>query len=197
MNQGNDERLARLIADARAGDDRAFETLVRRCYDRIYRWALVRTGAPDDADDVAQETLMRMYRYLATYDGRARFTTWLYRLVANAAADLHRDRARRARGRRDYQRHGPVAIAGPVDPDRPAIDEARALARLEAFLGVLSDRQRQAFDLVDLQGYSPAEAAEMLELEPGTVRTHLFRARRTIRRRMLEEHPELVEGYGP
>jgi RNA polymerase sigma-70 factor (ECF subfamily) len=61
----------------------------------------------------------------------------------------------------------------------------------------LSERQREVFDLVDLQGFASAEVSEMLGLEAVTVRSHLFRARKTIRKKILESAPELVEGYGP
>jgi RNA polymerase sigma factor (sigma-70 family) len=60
----------------------------------------------------------------------------------------------------------------------------------------LSDRQREVFDLVDLQGIAAVEVGAMLGMEPVTVRSHLFRARRAIRKRILESHPELVEDYG-
>lgn len=194
---GQDESLEELIEEARAGPGRAgpFERLVDRFYGRIWRWALARTGHPDDADDVTQEVLVRLYRGLASYEGDARFTTWLYALVRNAAVDLHRQQARRDAKRRDLARRQRVrsAAAGGAG----GVDDERAVALVGAFLTELSDRQREAFDLVDLQGHTPTEAAELMGLDPVTVRTHLFRARRAIRGRILESHPELVEGYGP
>jgi RNA polymerase sigma factor (sigma-70 family) len=60
----------------------------------------------------------------------------------------------------------------------------------------LSDRQREVFDLVDLQGFSTVEVSAMLKMEPVTVRSHLFRARKAIRKKILDNYPELVEGYG-
>ena len=67
---------------------------------------------------------------------------------------------------------------------------------MKTFLEELSERQREIFDLCDLQGFGAVEVSVMLGMEPVTVRSHLFRARKTIRKRILEGHPELVEGYG-
>jgi RNA polymerase sigma-70 factor (ECF subfamily) len=187
--------LAPLIERARAGDEAAFERLVRRHYERIHRWSLTWMGDPDDADDVTQEALVRLHRSLETYDGRARFTTWLYRVVRNVALDARRSQTRLRRRRRNLARRTPEASEEPVGVGR-IVDE-RAVALVRVFFDELSDRQREAFDLVDLQGHTTVEAAEMMDVDPVTVRTHVFRARRILRSRMLEEHPELVGHRGP
>jgi RNA polymerase sigma-70 factor (ECF subfamily) len=75
----------------------AFEDLVRRHYEQIFRWALARTGDRDEADDVTQETLVRLHRHIGGFDGRSAFNTWLYQVTRSAAADLHRKRTRRER----------------------------------------------------------------------------------------------------
>ena len=183
-----------LIRGARAGDGTAFEDLVRRYYGQIYRWAVARTGDRDDAEDVTQETLLRLHRHLSSFDSRSRFSTWLYQVTRSAAADLHRKRARRERLALRVKRHTPVA----VDPrgDEVVTDERRASDLVKTFLEELSERQREVFDLVDLQGFSTVEVSEMLRMEPVTVRSHLFRARKAIRKKILAARPELVEGYG-
>ena len=77
-----------------------------------------------------------------------------------------------------------------------SIDRNQLLEIVRSFFRELSDRQREVFDLVDLQGYRPTEAAEMLGIDAATARTHLLRARRTIRGRILDHYPELLEGAG-
>lgn len=190
-----EEGIDALVRRAQAGDVAAFERLARRFYERIHRWALAKTGDPDDADDVTQEALVRLHRHIGKFDSRSAFTTWLYRVTGSAAADLHRKRSRRLRlaekanGEAGPQSHDPR--------DRGADrDERRAADLVRTFLEELSERQREVFDLCDLQGFAPAEVSRMLDLEPVTVRSHLFRARAAIRERILESHPELVEGYG-
>jgi RNA polymerase sigma-70 factor (ECF subfamily) len=183
-----------LIRGAQAGEAKAFNDLVRRYYEQIYRWAVARTGDRDDAEDVTQETLMRLHRHLSDFDGRSRFSTWLYQVTRSAAADLHRKRTRRAR-LLSKVRGEPPAVTNPREAEA-ATDEKRASGLVKAFLEKLSDRQREVFDLVDLQGHSTVEVSAMLKMEPVTVRSHLFRARKAIRRKMLESSPELVEDYG-
>jgi len=190
-----DESLSALIRGAKAGDEAAFEGLVRRHYDQIYRWALARTGDRDEAEDVTQETLVRLHRHLGGFDGRSAFNTWLYQVTRSAAADLHRKRTRRARLALKVKQES-TAVA--IDPreDEETTDERRASDLVKAFLEKLSERQREIFDLVDLQGFSTVEVSAMLKMEPVTVRSHLFRARKAIRGKILESHPELVKGYG-
>ncbi len=191
-----DEGVSRLIQGARAGDDEAFEQLVRRFYGQIHRWALARTGDRDDADDVTQEVLVRLHRHLGGFDGRSRFTTWLYQVTRSAAADLHRKRTRRERLVRTARLGlGGAEVVNPRGSETKA-DLDRASGLVAVFLDELSDRQREVFDLVDLQGFAPAEVGAMLGMEPVTVRSHLFRARRSIRKKVLESYPELVEDYG-
>ncbi len=186
--------VAPLIARARGGDTAAFTELVRSCRSLIYRWSVVAIGDPDDAEDVTQEVLVRLHGNLERYRTGSRFTSWLFRITRNAATDRLRSRRRQHR----LLEEGRVihaATTGESPADRVMHDEIERILR--SFLEALPGRQRQALDLIDIQGHSPAEAATMLGLDAGTVRTHLHRARRTLRSRLLEEHPELLEGLAP
>ncbi len=190
----SDESVSTLVRKAQAGDESAFERLVRLYYERVHRWALAKTGDRDDADDVAQEALLRMHRGLANFDGRSRFTTWMYQVTRSAAADLHRRRSRRRR--LGAQLEARTLGESQEAPPEGELDHRRVAGLVRAFLEELSERQREVFDLIDLQGFGSSEVGAMLGMEPVTVRSHLLRARRAIRARILESHPELVEGYG-
>ncbi|HSU12977.1 RNA polymerase sigma factor [Longimicrobium sp.] len=186
------EPLDALAARARTGDEGAFAALANAVRDQVRRWALVRTGDPDDAEDVAQNVVIRLHRSLAAFEGRSRFATWLYRLTANAATEMARGHARRTR------LHDAAAVdhagASPAMADRIGeMENARMAALVRGFFAELPGRQREVFDLVDLQGHTPAEAAEMLEIEQSTARVHLLRARRAIRERILAAHPTLMD----
>jgi RNA polymerase sigma-70 factor (ECF subfamily) len=183
--------VAPLIARARRGDTAAFTELARSCRSLIYRWSVVAIGDPDDAEDITQEVLVRLHRSLTGYRPGSRFTSWLYRITRNAATDRLRSRRRQYRLLEDG-RLMHTATTGESPADRVMHDETERILR--SFLEALPGRQRQALDLVDIQGHSPAEAAAMLGLDAGTVRTHLHRARRALRSRLLDEHPELLEG---
>jgi RNA polymerase sigma-70 factor (ECF subfamily) len=190
-----DESLSALVRSAQAGDESAFERLVRRYYGQVHRWALARTGDRDDADDVTQEVLVRLHRNIGSYDGRSQFTTWLYQVTRRSAADLHRKRARRERLALRVRQETPAATDDPRGKEETT-DEKRASGLVKTFLKELSERQREIFALCDLQGFGPVEVGAMLGMEPVTVRSHLFRARKAIRKKILERVPELVEGYG-
>ncbi len=184
-----------LVRRAQDGDPRAFEELARAAYGRIHRWALVRTGDRDDAEDVAQAVLIQVFRKLNTYAGQSAFFSWLYRVTGNVAGELERRRSVESRGRRRFL----MLVSGVRTPESSIVAdiekrEMRDLVR--AFFEELPPRQREIFDLVDLQGFTPAEVADMLNMNPNTVRANLLKARRVLRRRMLARDPSYAEEFG-
>lgn len=203
-----EDELTPLVRDAREGGRAAFDRLAARCLGRIRRWALGVVGDPDEADDVTQATLLRLHRYLDTYDGSGSFEAWLYRVTRNAALDLvdtRRDaavsldegRTSEAIGCTDRPAGSPAnSPGGSRDGPLRHLYAEELVGLVKTFYERLPPRQRQVFDLADLQGHAPAEIAEMLDMNPSTVRANLFRARKTIRTRILRDHPELEEGYG-
>ena len=181
-----------LVASARAGDEAALRALIRGAYPLVRRWSLVHLGDVVEADDLTQDVIVQMIQKLERFDGTSRFQTWLYAVTRNAARDRLRARGRRARAELDPRTWEALLPDAPSDPSQ--VGEVTLLRQsLEAFLRDLPDRQREILDLVDLQGMSAAEAAELMGIEPTTVRVHLFRARRHLRTRILEVRPELAE----
>lgn len=179
---------------ARGGNADAFERLVRRVEPLVRRWALVRTADPTRAEELVQNVLLRAHEHLSEFRGESRLESWLYRITMNEAVTLERIRGPSSVPLEALP-EGPV-LAGEDAGDRIDALYARDVVGLvRAFFGELPHRQRQVFDMVDLQGHAPAEVAAILELSPSTVRVTLLRARRTIRARILELHPELEEGY--
>ena len=190
------ESIEPLAERVRRGDVAAYAEVARSCRSLIYRWSVVATGDPDDAEDITQDVLVRLQAGLRRYRTGSRFTTWLYRIVQNAVADRARRRQRRLRLVQERAAMTETMSQGyGSDPTGPVLrHEAGTIVR--DFLDALPARQRQVLDLVDLQEHSPGEAAEMLGLDAGTVRAHLHRARRTLRSRIVERYPELAEGTG-
>jgi RNA polymerase sigma-70 factor (ECF subfamily) len=146
--------------------------LLRRHQDRVYAVCRRLAGNDADAADAAQEALITVVRRLDRYDGRARFTTWLYRVVTNACLDELRRRGRRPTPVDDEVLTADRAAAGPsIDgavADRLDIDQA---------LSQLAPEFRAPVVLRDLCGLDYAEFAEVLELAPGTVRSRISRGR--------------------
>jgi RNA polymerase sigma-70 factor (ECF subfamily) len=198
---GDLDALARAAGD---GDAAAFERLVRSIHRTVYRWALVRVGDADDAEDVTQRVFLKLHSSLGGWEGRSRFTTWLYRITANESASWRRKIVRRARwvvrssapdgsaeggpDGRDTGWAGVVAAPGVVEAERRELAQV-AVARFRE----LPSRQRQVMDLVDFQGHAPSDVAEMLQMNPNTVRANLFKARRSLREKILETHPDAGE----
>ena len=184
---------AALVIRASAGDPEAFRLLVRRFQETIFRWALGTTGDRDDADDVTQQVLLKVYHHLGALREGGHLRTWLFRVTHNTALELHRTRGRRtaALDRELLLTPGERVALQPADH----VDLERTMTLVDYYFHELPDRQRLIFDLVDLQGYTPIEIAEMLDMEPVTVRANLCKARRAIRTRILRDHPELAETF--
>jgi RNA polymerase sigma-70 factor, ECF subfamily len=154
-----------------AGDPDAFAELVRRHRDRLWAVALRTLGDPEDAADAVQNALVSAFRGAASYRGEAAVTTWLHRIVVNACLDLVRRRRTRQADPlpEDESRH-------PAEPGDPIADRITAL-EVEQALGTLPVEQRAALVLVDVQGYSVAEAAAILDCAEGTVKSRCSRGR--------------------
>lgn len=164
-----------LVARARADDPAAFEELVRRHRDRIYRVALRVCRHPADAEDVTQEAIVRAWRALGTFRGEAAFTTWLYRIVTNLALN-------RVSRRREHATERIPEPAGPgeaLDPARRAEDRERLDAALAA-LDTLTAEQRACYVLRELEGLSYDELAEVLDISVASVKGRLYRARQDL-----------------
>lgn len=159
-----------LLADHVNGDPEAFGEIVRRNRDRLWSVAFRTLADREEAADAVQEALLSAYRGAASFRGDAAVTTWLHRIVVNACLD----RVRRQAARRTVPL--PADDRGQADPhDQMAdsdvsTDVFRALARLPA-------EQRAALVLVDVQGYPVQDAAEILQVPVGTVKSRCARGR--------------------
>lgn len=180
----SDREILDLAERAGKGERGTREKLAGALRPLVCRWALVMTGDPDDAEDVAQVVLMRALNSIASFDGRSRVTTWVYRITRNASLD--HQRAKRQEQRLAEKAEWLTAARTP-QPDDPLdeIEMKRTLRLIQALVTELPMMQREVFDLVDLQGLRPGEAARLLQMNPNTLRVHLFRARRRMRKEML------------
>lgn len=161
-----------LVATARDGDLDAFETLVRQHTKAVYAHALRFFGEPNAAEDVVQEVFIKVYRSLDTFDDRARFSTWLYRVTRNVCLDQVRA------GRRRPVPVDPFEITATAPGD---LSDAVALSSsLEQAIRALAPEDRDAFSAIALFELSYPEAAEALGVPVGTVKSRVFRARRAL-----------------
>ena len=185
-----DDILGALVAGATQGSSGAFTELASRVRSRVRDWAARVVHDDDDADDVAQQVLLKLHMRLREFEGRSRFTTWLYRMTLNTALNRLRVDRRRANL---LLRITPQSTT--VTPETDVRESDRIAALVRACLDELSHRERQVFEMADLKGVATGEIAAKLNLEPVSVRAALSRARKRIRLRMMEQHRYLLEEY--
>lgn len=167
-----DERI--LLAAARDGDLDAFEALVRRHQDAVYRVALRILGSEADAEDVVQETFIRAWRSLGRFRGESAFGTWLYRIATRRCLDLVASRRPT-----DELRDRGVEAPGGVQED------AEQRGRLEAVMRVIAalpPDQRVALVLREFEGLPYEQVAEVLDTTVAAVKGRIHRARLTVLR---------------
>jgi RNA polymerase sigma-70 factor (ECF subfamily) len=155
------------VRRARAGDPVAFEELVRAHQADVYRLALHLVRDRPTAEDVTQEAFLHAYKSLRRFRGQSRFSTWLYRITRNCAVDAIR---RRERQRRLAER----AVEEHPEPD-PSLRAA-----LSSALDGLPSELREGFVLIEVFGLSYREAAQILGVFPGTLKSRMYRARHLL-----------------
>lgn len=165
-----------LATSAARGDRAALEALLARHADRVVAICRRVLTDPDDALDASQEALIAVARGIARFDGRARFTTWLYRVATNAALDEARRRGRRPRTRGEV----PEQPAGGPPLDTAVADRLD----VDAALSSIPPEFRAAVALRDLAGLDYAEIASVLGVPPGTVRSRIARGRAALADRL-------------
>ncbi|MCG5054845.1 MAG: sigma-70 family RNA polymerase sigma factor [Myxococcales bacterium] len=181
-----------LVEKAKTGDFSAFETLVQRHQERVYRLALRMTGGESDAQEVVQDALLSAWRNLAKFEGKAQFGSWLYRIAANAALMLLRSRRRHPQvsmedikldGADEPGPNGFGSGAGDDWSKRPddQLQSTELRSAIQSAVDELPEASRAVFLVRDVEGLSTEETAEMLGLSVPAVKTRLHRARLALR----------------
>ncbi len=165
----------RLVERVQNGDLGAFDALVRRYMRRGFSVAFRILGQREDAEDLVQDAFLAALQGIDGFQPGRPFGPWFYRIVVNRAYN-----ARKARGRRDAEE---IPEAFEASSPSPELDAERAdlRRRLAEAMASLTERQRTIVQLFELEGFSGAEIAEVLEVAAGTVRWDLHRARKTLR----------------
>jgi len=186
VGEASDDALVARIAD---GDEPAWAELTRRHLGGLvgYAWHMLRDRA--EAEDVAQETLVRLMRKAETWEpGGAQVKTWMYRVAINMCID--RQRARRTTSLDVLaEQSDPLAGGAKIERDH-ALKKAVGSA-----LDDLPPRQKQALTLVHYQGFSQQEAADALEISVEAVESLLARARRTLKKTLKDLADDLLEDW--
>jgi RNA polymerase sigma-70 factor (ECF subfamily) len=155
----------RTLNRARRGDLGAFEELVRAYQADVWRFAYHFTRDRALAEDVTQEAFLRAFRFLGSFRGDAKFTSWLFRIARNCAMDT-------IRARKVHLEREPPAPTAATDP--------HARIELQTALDAVSDEHREPFLLIEVFGLSYREAADVLGVREGTIKSRMHRARKAM-----------------
>ncbi len=191
-----------LVDRIKSGDYQAFESLVNRYENKVYRLAIRMLRNPEDAEDALQETFLQVYRGLKSFEGRSTFSTWLFRLATNVCLMKIRHRGTepaRMLPLEDYlPRHEngehPQIIDWTIRPEEALLSKESREKMMEA-LDKLSPDYRAVFILRDMEGFSNAETGEALGISVAAVKSRLHRARLTLRG-LLSQYFEKEESGG-
>lgn len=192
----NGETDQAVIQRVRSGDPEAFSVLVDRYQDRIYSVVNNYVYNSEDAIDIAQDTFIKAYQKLATFDSASAFYTWLYRIAINTSIDFLRKRKTKSADSLDddrYRESGfePVSVDSSADPEISAMRSEQAEMMRKAVAG-LSPKLRAVAVLHDVQGLSQEEVSQVLGIPVGTVKSRVSRARAELKYLLRETVGETV-----
>ena len=164
-----------------SGDADAFELLVREHEKLVYNLALRMLNDEQDALDASQEAFLRAYRALSDFQGRSKFSVWLYSLTANICRDMLRRRSRTAVRASLTTEEGEELDLPDDGPGPQELLEKKELRQaVREGLAQLDPAFREALVLRELNGLTYEEIGQVMDLEPGTVKSRIFRARRKL-----------------
>lgn len=173
-HEGYDEAYneEELIVLAKGGDREAFSSLIRPSYKMLYSVCYSILGNAEDAKDAAQEAALSAYKNIETFKDRSKFSTWLYKIALNKAKDLLKQKMNRE--------HLPLEEAGASAKTEEGYEAKLVELDLRAALQKLSVQQRELLVLRDVRGLSYEEIASVLEMNLGTVKSGINRARASL-----------------
>lgn len=177
----------KLIAQAKKGNERAFEGLVQLYGKRIFSYAFTLLGNREDAEEVTQDVFVKVWRTLPQFRGECSFSGWLMRITKNACTDVLRTHRADTVPLTVTDGNGEETALPLVDEDPEsnppkALERAEKIATVRRAIAALPPDQREILTLRDINGYRYDEIAEILSLEDGTVRSRLNRARLNLKK---------------
>lgn len=183
-----------LLEKARNGDGNAFGELIRTYESMIFNTVMGLVNNYEDAQDITQDAFFKAYRSLKSFRGECKFSSWLYRIAVNTAKDYLRSASRHPTvslddgGEDEDGDEQPMQIADEsrtASPETSAeINETQRIVRMA--LSRISEAHRKILILRDMEGYSYDEIAEMLDIELGTVKSRINRARQALKQELIK-----------
>lgn len=171
--EATEESFEELAEKARQGSAVAFERIVHGLQDRIYNYLFQMLRSEQDAEDVAQETFVKVYKHLQNFDGRARFTTWVYSIAKNTALNHLRSR----------KTHEPIEAHEAYLSNPPEKIDVNERESIWTAARKLKPKMFEMLWLFYGEGFSVQEIAEISSMHPVSVRVLLYRARTALKKK--------------
>src|ERR1051326_4001828 len=184
-----------LAIRARSGDAIAFETLVLRKTSAVVSVARRIIGDAEEARDVAQLVFLRVWDSLARYDEKYSFNTWLYRIATNLSIDFLRANRSRERAHGATLHLVRIREAALEEEATYALESSQVAELFERVSRDLSEKQKAAFVLREIEGLDSRDVAEILGCGESTVRNHLFNARKALQKKLKKEFPGIFRRW--
>lgn len=175
-----------LMERIRYDDTRLFTEIVRRYQNYAYSLAYRVLKNSGDAEEIVQESFIRVWKSRGKYRREIKFTTWFYKIVVNLCYD--KIRYRRGKSAIINESIVPEEVSGSSDDPGLVLDGKELLSMITRFAEELSEKQRMVFTLRDLQNLSVTEVAEVLGISEESVKTNLVYARRTLKTKINKEY---------
>lgn len=186
-----------LLAAIRRDDEAAFAELMNRKTRQLLGLVTRVVGDREEARDLVQLTFLRVWENRAKYDRRFSPNTWLYRIATNLSIDLLRARRTRHAKLEPVRHHLYRVVGGARRGHHEELLQSEIMSILRDLASDLSERQRMAFLLLQVEGLPSRQVAEILGCRESTVRNHLFAARKSLRRELCRRFPEYAAGRDP
>ena len=174
-----------LVAKIQVGERQAFSTLVSRWQDKVYTQCYRQLGDTDLAQEAAQEIFIKLYKGLGSFQFQAKFSTWLFRVVLNHCSNLRDYHFRRKKGFHEplegRNSDNPRQLQGQSERPDQQLEREEQRELIQDCLNKISEEQREILILRDIQGLSYDEISETLNLNLGTVKSRVHRARNALR----------------
>jgi len=184
-----------LLEGIRDRDETALDELIARKAGPLIQLAYRVVGDREEARDIVQVALFRVWESIDRFDPRWSPNTWIYRIVNNLAIDHLRSRRSRERQVEPVRQHLRQVAQGRSQNRLANLDGTEVAGIFRELAGELTDKQRSVFILRELEGLSSREVAEIVDCRESTVRNHLFNARKVLRQAVLERYPEYARRY--
>jgi RNA polymerase sigma-70 factor, ECF subfamily len=185
-----------LLLAIRADDEGAFKELIGRKTKPLLQLAQRILGEVEETRDVVQVTFFKVWENRRKFDTRWSPNTWLYRITSNLAIDYLRSRRCREKGDEPFRAHLLQVAEIQQNDDLSRLELCEIEAVFREIASELTDKQRVAFLLKELEGLSSQEVAEIMNCRLPTVRNHVYNARRHLRRELMRRYPEYGSSFG-